>query len=206
MLEAFTVFSIALLAAISPGPDFVMVTRNALLVTKRVGVICALGIGAGLLVHVAYVVAGLGLLMTQSLILFQALKIAGALYLGYLGWQLIRSSGAELNVEGARREMSDWAAFRMGFITNVTNPKAPVFLVSLFSTVISVDTSLITKAAYGLMIGAVTALWFVLVALFLSQDGVRAVFQRFSRWIDRLFGGLLLFYSFSMIVSVFKKS
>lgn len=54
MVEYLAVFTITLFAVISPGPDFAMVTRNSLLLSRRVGIFTALGIGGGILVHATY--------------------------------------------------------------------------------------------------------------------------------------------------------
>ncbi|WP_438884465.1 LysE family translocator, partial [Bacillus cereus group sp. BC22] len=85
MTELIVVVTITLLAVISPGPDFAMVTRNSLMLSRRSGVLTALGIGLGVTVHVSYTLLGVGLLIRQSLWLFNAVKLVGAIYLIYLG-------------------------------------------------------------------------------------------------------------------------
>lgn len=71
MTELLAVITITLLAVIGPGPDFAMVTRNSLVLSRRAGVLTALGIGLGVLVHVSYTILGVGVLIQQSLWLFQ---------------------------------------------------------------------------------------------------------------------------------------
>lgn len=66
MTELLAVITITLVAVISPGPDFAMVTRNSLMRSRRAGVLTAWGIGLGVLVHVAYTLVGVGLLIQQS--------------------------------------------------------------------------------------------------------------------------------------------
>ncbi|MEK1866892.1 MAG: LysE family transporter, partial [Ensifer adhaerens] len=78
MTELLAVVTITIFAVISPGPDFAMVTRNSLLLSRRAGVLTALGIAAGVWVHVAYTLLGVGLLIRQSLFLFTVLKFVGA--------------------------------------------------------------------------------------------------------------------------------
>ena len=91
MTEWIAVITITLLAVISPGPDFAMVTRNSLLLSRRAGVGTALGIALGVLVHVTYTLVGVGLLIQQSMVLFQVLKLVGAAYLIYLGMKMLRT-------------------------------------------------------------------------------------------------------------------
>ena len=82
-----TVILITTLAVISPGADFAMVTRTSLLESRRAGLWVALGIGCGVLVHVAYTLLGLGVLLQRLPWLFTLLKWAGAAYLIWLGIQ-----------------------------------------------------------------------------------------------------------------------
>ena len=91
MTELIAVITITLLAVISPGPDFAMVTRNSLMLSRRAGMLTALGIGLGVLVHVTYTLVGVGLLIQQSLWLFNAIKLVGAVYLIYLGVKMLRA-------------------------------------------------------------------------------------------------------------------
>jgi threonine/homoserine/homoserine lactone efflux protein len=67
MSELIAVVTITLLAVVSPGPDFAMVTRNSLMLTRRAGVLTAAGIGLGVTVHVSYTLLGVGLLISRSL-------------------------------------------------------------------------------------------------------------------------------------------
>jgi threonine/homoserine/homoserine lactone efflux protein len=85
MFEYYTLGLIALLAAISPGPDFAIVLRNALTHHQRAGIFTALGISAGILVHTSYCVLGLALIISQSILLFNIIKFVGA---GYIIWEL----------------------------------------------------------------------------------------------------------------------
>src|SRR3546814_20934556 len=91
MTELLAVITITLLAVISPGPDFAMVTRNSLMLSRRAGMLTALGIGLGVLVHVTYTLVGVGLLIQQSLWLFTALKLVGDAYLIYHRLTMLRA-------------------------------------------------------------------------------------------------------------------
>jgi len=74
MTELLAVVAITFFAVISPGPDFAMVSRNSLLLSRRTGVLTALGIAAGVCVHVTYTLLGVGLLIQQSLWLFNLIR------------------------------------------------------------------------------------------------------------------------------------
>ena len=85
MQEFLSISLLILLAAISPGPDFAMVTKNSLLYSRKHGVYCALGISMSLLIHTVYCVLGLAVIISKSLLAFTVIKYLGAAYLTYIG-------------------------------------------------------------------------------------------------------------------------
>lgn len=93
---------------------------------KAAGVYSALGITSGTLVHTFLAAFGLSLILVQSTFLFSVIKIVGAIYLAYLGIQLIRAKKSE-NVQQTMANASNKKIFMQGLITNVTNPKVALF-------------------------------------------------------------------------------
>lgn len=204
MNEWIAVITITILACVSPGPDFAMVSRNGLLLSRRAGVLTAVGIGTGVLVHVCYTLLGLGLVLQQTPWLFNALKLAGAAYLVYLGIKMLRSRPVIEELDAPLTAMSDLAALRTGFLTNALNPKTSIFIVSLFIGVVRPDTSLTVQIAYGVFIAGAHAVWFSLVALCFSAGMVREKLVASRQWIDRFFGGLLV--SFGILLTIAQRS
>ena len=193
--EFLTVALIHLLAVASPGPDFAIVVRESVAHGRRAGTWTALGVGTGIFVHVAYSLLGIGLIVSQSIVLFNALKWLAAAYLFYIGIKALRAKPAapgSLEVVGDGVERSPRGAFMTGFVTNGLNPKATLFFLSLFTVVINPHTPLAVQAGYGVYLAFATALWFCLVALLFSQRRVRAGFARMSHWFDRLMGAVLV--------------
>ena len=193
--EFFTVALIHLLAVASPGPDFAIVVRESVAFGRRAGIFTALGVGIGIFVHVAYSLLGIGLIVSQSIVLFNALKWLAAAYLLYIGIKALRAKPAdaariELSAEQVQR--SARAAFTTGFVTNGLNPKATLFFLSLFTVVINPHTPLTVQAGYGVYLALATALWFCLVAMLFSQQRVRNGFARMGHWFDRLMGAVLV--------------
>ncbi|SFP55543.1 resistance to homoserine/threonine (RhtB) family protein [Ectopseudomonas composti] len=192
MTEWIAVITITLLAVISPGADFALVSRNSLLLSRRAGVLTALGIGLGVLIHIGYTLLGVGLLLQQSAGLFNALKLAGAAYLIYLGMRMLLSKPDSATPSNAQKPAADGAALRTGLLTNALNPKTAVFIISLFMQVVQPSTGLATQLGYGAFIALAHVGWFALVALCFSAGPVRDRLLAARRWIDRLFGGLLI--------------
>ncbi|MCO6059898.1 LysE family transporter [Pseudomonas sp. MOB-449] len=193
--EFLTVALIHLLAVASPGPDFAIVVRESVAHGRRAGTWTALGVGMGIFVHVAYSLLGIGLIVSQSIMLFNALKWAAAAYLLYIGIKALRARPADpVAAEAALMagERSPRGAFVSGFVTNGLNPKATLFFLSLFTVVINPHTPLAIQAGYGVYLAFATAAWFSLVALLFSQRRVRAGFARMGHWFDRLMGAVLV--------------
>ncbi|MFB4369621.1 MULTISPECIES: LysE family transporter [unclassified Pseudomonas] len=194
-MEFFTVALIHLLAVASPGPDFAIVVRESVAHGRRAGVFCALGVGTGIFVHVAYSLLGIGLIVSQSIVLFNALKWLAAAYLLYIGFKALRAqpaaSGA-VQEQAAAPARTPRGAFVTGFVTNGLNPKATLFFLSLFTVVINPHTPLLVQGGYGVYLAVATALWFCLVAMLFSQQRVREGFARMGHWFDRLMGAVLV--------------
>ncbi len=194
-MEFMTVALVHLLAVASPGPDFAVVVRESVAQGRRAGSWTALGVGCGIFIHVAYSLLGIGLIVSQSIVLFNLFKWLAAAYLVYLGWRALRARPMSLEaIDGANAPVarSAWRAFVIGFVTNGLNPKATLFFLSLFTVVISPDTPLLVQAGYGLYLAGATALWFLLVAWLFSRGRVRAGFARMGHWFDRLTGAVLI--------------
>ena len=192
--EFLTVALVHLLAVASPGPDFAIVLRESVSNGRHAGIWTALGVGSGILLHVGYCLLGIGLIVSQSIVLFNLLKWLAAAYLIYIGIRALQArpadpASAELAPLAAR---SPRAAFARGFVTNGLNPKATLFFLSLFTLVISPQTPLLVQAGYGLYLALATALWFCAVALLFSQARVRRGFVRLGHWFDRLMGAVLV--------------
>lgn len=192
--EFFTVAVIHFLALVSPGPDFVMISRNSMVHSRRSGVYSSLGLALGILVHVTYCLFGIGLLISRSVLLFALFKYLGAAYLIFIGFKCLRSRPSVMAAEEVvkEREISPIAAVRMGFLTNVLNPKATLFIFGLFTQVIHADTPLLLKVLYGSEMSLVTFLWFAFVASVLSHRTIRSRFASVQHVFERVFGGLLI--------------
>ena len=184
---------ISLLAAMSPGPDFAVVMKNSLFGSRKIGLLTAVGVGTGILLHVAYSLVGIGFIISQSIILFTIIKYVGALYLFYLAYQLLKSkkeNGTE--VENARVEISSFSALREGFLTNALNPKATLFFLSIFTQVIDPHTPLTLQAALGVEVSLMVMIWFTSLALVVTYNPIKSVFIKAHYYLMKLMGGALI--------------
>ena len=191
MTEILAVAVITVLAVIAPGADFAMVVRNSYLHGRRTGVLAALGVAAGVLVHVTYTMLGVGLLIASSTFLFTVIKLIGAAYLVYVGVRTFRTRG-EVTVDLENKtDLTPFAALRTGFLTNVLNPKTTLFVVSTFAQVVSPGTPPLQQVGYGLFMSLAHLLWFGVVAVFFSHDRMRTLMLRGQKVLNKVIGSVL---------------
>jgi len=192
MTELIAVALITILATISPGPDFAMVTRNSYLYGRNAGILAALGIALGVQVHVFYTMFGIGLIIAHSPSLFTAIKIVGALYLIVIGWKTF-ANRSKLHIDlDAAAPVSPLKMFSNGFLTNALNPKTTLFVVSTYTQVVHADTPLSRQFGYGLFMSAAHLIWFATVAIFFSQHILRSRLVDHQRLVDKVIGAVLM--------------
>jgi threonine/homoserine/homoserine lactone efflux protein len=191
LAELLAVATITILAVISPGPDFAMVTRNSYLFGRRTGLLCALGIALGVQVHVAYTMFGVSLLMHHAHGLLSAVKVIGAVYLIWIGLQTLRNR-TPLTVDTASAPaVSGLAALRMGFLTNALNPKTTLFVVSTYTQVVNAHTPSAVQFGYGLFMSAAHWAWFSIVAWCFGSEALRSAMLKRQRLLDSVIGSTL---------------
>lgn len=194
MSTFFAITLLIILAAISPGPDFAIVTKNALLHSKKAGVLTALGISTSLLIHATYCIFGLAVIISQSLLAFSIIKYCGAIYLIYIGIKslLTKRDKTQLNLHHSKHEMSDSHAFRQGLLCNLLNPKAIMFLLAFFTLVIKPGSSMLCEISYGFEIAIIHMTWFSLLAHLLTHRAVKSNLNKLQFYIVKAMGAVLI--------------
>lgn len=189
-----SIAGLVMISLISPGPDFAIVVKNSLVYSRKTALLTTLGIALGILVHVAYTLLGLGLVIAQTSWLLFGVKCLGAAYLLYIGYKGIRAKKAPVTLGNLhhKRDIPPLTAIRTGFLTNALNPKCVLFFVSLFSIVVSPHTPFFIMLIYGVIIFLETLAWFGFVAFCLSGKKTREKFNAVSHWIERITGGILM--------------
>ena len=198
-----TVSSIHFLALISPGPDFVVVVRNSFIFSSSIGVWTALGFAVGISFHICYCIFGLALIFSESSHLFNLIKYMGVGYLIYIGIGSFKSNKTSIIIDGKKNKymISPFEAIKIGFLTNILNPKVTLFFLSLFTLIIIPQ-----KAPYSVLFILCmilifsTFLWFSLVAIFLTQKKIQNYYIKFQKLINRVLGITLIFLAISILI------
>ncbi|WP_404402890.1 LysE family translocator [Idiomarina seosinensis] len=199
--EFFTIALVHLLAVASPGPDFAVVSRYALSFGRKVGYWVALGIAAGITLHVAYSLIGVAVIIHQNQWVYLTLLMIGALYLGYIGIGAITAKPrTEVAAVAGQVELPKRRkAFTVGFLTNGLNVKATLFFLTLFTTVINPATPFVIKLGYGVYLTIATGVWFVFLTWLLTHPRVFKKIWPYSHWVDRLMGAILILLALSLL-------
>jgi RhtB (resistance to homoserine/threonine) family protein len=181
-------------AVVSPGPDFAIVLKQSLQKGLRPALWTSCGIAVGILLHVIYSIAGVSLVISTTPWLYQTLLYVAAAYFIWIGFSALRSKPT---VEGTKADdeiaKSTWyKAFGLGFLTNGLNPKATLFFLALFTGFIPIETTLATKAFYGVYLALATGVWFCIVSYITNFKNIRFAYQSHGHWFDRLMGVVLI--------------
>ncbi|AZL75692.1 LysE family translocator [Pseudomonas oryziphila] len=202
MNELIAVALFTLLAVISPGADFAMVTRSSYAQGRKSGLAAALGIAMGVQVHVLYTVLGIAVIISHSPVLFLTMKVVGAGYLVYLGYKsLTNTTRISLGTVRDGDDSGVIKALRTGFLTNALNPKTMLFVVSAYTQVVQPGSPLALDFAYGAFMSLAHWAWFSLVAVFFSSAGLRAAMIERQRIVDRVIGVALIGLGLAVVVA-----
>lgn len=188
---------VAFVLAVTPGADTMLALRNTLSGGRRGGIVTALGGCTGLLVHAGFSALGLSLILVRSATAFEVVKIAGAVYLAWLGIQSIagavRGSRDAIPAGRGGAERSARYYFSNGLVTNVLNPKVALFYLAFLPQFIGPGDPVFLRSV---ILGSIHLLfslaWLVSIALLVGR--IRTVLTRpaVRRVMDGLTGTLLV--------------
>jgi threonine efflux protein len=191
----FTFLGVYALAIVSPGPNFILVTNTALVDSRRAGLFAALGVatGSGL-----FALAGLvGLLVVvNSLPYFGTLlRLIGGGYLAWLGFDMLRhrhQPPGTKNAGGPETSCSPLVSYRTGLLTNLSNPKAWAFYLSLFTLLMTPHFPLWGKVFLNVAMFLISLIWYATVVVLISSRTIQPAFLGWRPVIQGALGVLLM--------------
>ena len=189
MNEIIAIAIITLLAVISPGADFALVSRNSYLYGRKQGIYTAYGIACAVWVHICYSVLGLSFLKHYIPNLLHIIQYIGALYLMYIGYKTFTQQ--QISDHATHTLLRPRQAFIQGFLGNSLNPKTTLFVMSIFAQLLRGNNGLMHLIGYGMFISASHLLWFLLISLFCSTPVIRNKILRKQVSINRVIGTVL---------------
>ena len=198
----FSFFLIALAIVLSPGPDTILILRNALAAGRRAGIITLAGVQCGVAAHTAFAAAGLAAILYHSESLFKLIAVIGGIYLAFLGAQTLRSPAAGFSIGGDNMPEDIFAQkspgyFRQGMLCNLLNPKVIILFAALMPNFIDAESS--SRNWQLIYLGLI-----VLAINIPYQTGVVLTAERMRRLLSRrefalmmriILGGILLLFA-----------
>jgi threonine/homoserine/homoserine lactone efflux protein len=189
--------AVGLLLNITPGPDMALIIALSTQRGTRAGMTAALGVAAGAFVHIAAAAIGISAIIVASAFAFSVLKWVGALYLVYMGIQILRTSIRTT----MRQEQSQtlWPVplrqiFTQGVLTNALNPKVAIFFLAFLPQFVDADAPSKVAAfiTLGLVFNTTGTAWNIAVAWFAGIVGSSMGYARAKVWLERVMGALIL--------------
>jgi RhtB (resistance to homoserine/threonine) family protein len=207
LTQFFTIAVLMILSAMLPGPDFALVIKNTISYSRRAGLFTSFGVGSAILVHITYCALGLAIVISQSIVLFNTVKYIGAAYLIYLGvTALLAKSPAPIKntaIKTSKKSITDFKAFRQGFLCNLLNPKATLFFLALFTMIIKPDTSVKWEIIFAIEMFVIITTWFCFLTLILSHPAVLHGLNKIEKVISKALGVFLV--GFGVALAFIKK-
>ena len=196
-----TVAILHFFAVASPGPDFILVTRQCMRYGRKVALWTSLGIALGILFHVALSLTGLTILTQNEPLIFWYLKLAASFYIGYLGLvSLFSRSSINLDNNFSNEISKKVKSVSTGFLTNVLNPKAFIFFITVFTLVIDIDTTKVIKIFLGIYMSMATFIWFSFISILITNKNAINRFKKSIPLVERFTGLLLIFIALQIFL------
>lgn len=188
LITLVTIGLVQLLAVISPGPSFLITAQTAVARSRLDGIKIAFGLGAGTIVWASAALLGLNALFRLHQWLFVGMKVAGALFLLWIAYQIFRHADAPVEISEGNGEAMRRNPFVRGFLTQISNPKVAVFFGSIFVAMLPQDVPMWMMLALIAIVTTNEIVWYVLVALCFGSPPVRRFYIGAKKWIDRVTG------------------
>ncbi len=183
--------SIHIAAVMTPGANFLTVTQNALTYSRRSGLLTVGGVATGSSLYVTAGIIGFAAVISQSPLIYNGIRVFGALYFTHMGWGLLKRAprlAGIVDSDTLPLDMSYGGAYRSGFMTAIANPASALYFLSIFTTFIPLTSTLSDKVLAGLLLVTITLTWYTSVAMLFSYIRVRALYRRAEIGMNRLFG------------------
>lgn len=210
-----TVAGIQLVALVTPGPDFFLISQVAVSHSRREAMMAVIGVTIGVAVWALVALLGLHVLVKKLPWIQAILYLAGGSYLSYLGTLLMRSCYSQLQQKRMQHQQDLVEAgneptveiekqyknrlLLKGLLTNLANPKALIYFGSVFVLFVGDNVSNVMRVEIFVLVILLTLLWFGIVAVVFSMPKPKAIYQKAGAYIDGFAGILFLVFGLSLV-------
>lgn len=199
ILLTLQTLGILFLSVMSPGPDFMIVLRNALTYGRKAGFFSALGIATGCLISFTVLVSGLKFLLAYPSIKI-LLSVVCGIYLIYMGFKSIRNKSGHKHINYEHKKRSSLIIyFRNGLVTNLFNPKLYTLSGAILTYTESQHPSIATNVSIVIGQGMLSLIWFACIGYIFSYSKIQDAFFRRERTINLLLGAVFIIIGLRVI-------
>lgn len=198
----FSLFTICLLGAMSPGPSLAMVIKHSLAGSRANGLATSWAHATGIGLYALLSMLGLAVIFHQLPLLFLIISYAGAAYLAYLGFNALRSKGGIAAKLESGTRVSLFQSAKEGFLVSILSPKIALFFAALFSPFVAEVHQISGKMLMVATPWLVDGLWYTLIACLLSNARFLEKLRSQAMWIDRLSGLALIFLALYILTTI----
>jgi len=194
-MQVLPFLAVAAIVVVTPGVDMALVTKNALLHGRRSAFATALGVNLGIAFWATTASLGLAAVIGASAAAFAAIKLAGAVYLVFLGLKALRASRTDNETSASTSErprLRDAVAFRQGVLSNLLNPKIAVFFTSLLPQFVGRSGTTADLLLLGVLFNVMCVVWLVSYAALAARGRSVLTLPRIKRTLDRISGIVLI--------------
>ncbi|MDQ6479263.1 LysE family translocator [Dyadobacter sp. LHD-138] len=161
-----------ILLNITPGNDTIFILTRTIGQNRKAGIISALGIGTGSIIHTILAALGLSIIIAKSILLYNIIKYAGAIYLLYMGYKMLTDKSRLDTGEIVQEPSIDYGKiYRTGIMTNLLNPKVALFFIAFLPQFIdpTLKNTVLPFLALGITFVTTGAIWCLFLAVFASS-------------------------------------
>jgi len=188
-------------AAVTPGPNMLLITGTALDASRKIAAWAVAGVLVGTAIWGAAGYFGVGLLFSSAPWVYLGLKLMGGAYVVYLGVRLLLKTPSPLADPVIVGRRSGWRAFRRGLTTQLSNPKAGAFVATIFAATMPREAPLSAGLTAILTMVTISGLWYGALCWSFGLAAIRARYMRARRAIERAAGALFVAFGIGIATS-----
>lgn len=189
---------------VTPGANVLVVSQLAISGHRRAACFAALGVTVVAVFWAVLAVLGVHAVFSAHPRLRAILQVTGGLYLCYVAVRLWRSGVSEQQM--SQSSFAPFAAFRLGFLTNILNPKSALFFGSVFATALPAEPSTVLLAASVAVVFVNALVWHLFLALAFSQPKVQAAYALQRNVLTRVASALVCAFGVRLLLSTLAES
>ncbi|QGM80417.1 LysE family transporter [Otariodibacter oris] len=196
----WTIFFVQLAGLISPGPDFLYVTRKAMGDSRKNAILASLGITLGIAFWSLLVLFGLAVINNTIPNFQYILMLFGGAYLAYGGLKMVQvTKNTQLSDKKTEEKQSIWKEILGGLLINLSNPKIIIFFSSVLSGYVSNLSSIQDILLVLLILTGSGFAYFTLVSILFSHHKIQLFYTKYNHYLDNIAGIVFIIFGVSLI-------